>query len=129
MEAESVAFLVLAAHQVDSSQYTFNYVAGWAHQAKALDSDGPSIEEIVQATGQRVITAADQILNATRPGPSVTEVAVGALATEIEPKVDRALQPVPAMLAERPAARQGYLPSMEILPPLHSPDHGPTIGR
>lgn len=129
VEAESVAFLVLAAHQVDSSQYTFNYVAGWAHQAKALDPQGPSIEEIVQATGQRVITAADQILNVTRHGPSVTEVAVGSLAMEIEPKVDRALQPAPAMASERPASPQHVLPGMDMLPPLYSPDHGPTIGR
>lgn len=129
VDAESVAFLVLAAHQVDSSQYTFNYVAGWAHQARALDPEGPSVEEIVQATGQRVITAADQILNVTRPGPSVTEVAVGSLAMEIEPKVDRALSPVPAMASEQPASRQSLLPGRDKLPPQHSPDHGPTIGR
>jgi hypothetical protein len=122
VEAESVAFLVLAAHQVDSSQYTFDYVAGWAHQAKALEPEGRSVEEIVQATGQRVITAADQILNVTRPGPSVTEVAVGALAMEIEPKA-------PAMASEQPASGQGFLPGMDLLPPLHSPDRGPTIGR
>ena len=83
----------------------------------------------MQATGQRVITAADQILNVTRPGPSVTEVAVGSLAMEIEPKVERALQPVPAMASERPASRQHVLPGMDVLPPLYAPDHGPTIGR
>jgi len=99
------------------------------HKAKALAPDGPSIEEIVQATGQRVITAADQILNVTRPGPSVAEVAVGSLAMEIEPKVERALQPAPAMASERPASRQGVLPGMDVLPPVYSPDHGPTIGR
>lgn len=129
VEAESVAFLVTAAHGLDSSQYTFNYVAGWAHQAKAFDPEGPSIEEIVHATGQRVITAADEFLNVTRPGPSIAEVAVGALAMEIEPKVDRALQPVPAMASEKPASRQGFLPGMDAPPPLHSPGHGPTIGR
>jgi len=48
---------------------------------------------------------------------------------EIEPKVDRALQPVSAMASERPASRQGVLPGMDVLPPLYSPDHGPTIGR
>ncbi|MCA0308838.1 MAG: ArdC family protein [Actinobacteria bacterium] len=129
VEAESVAFLVTAAHGLDSSQYTFNYVAGWAHQAKALDPEGPNVEEIVQATGQRVVTAADQILNATRPGPSVTEVAVGSLALEIEPKVERALRPVQAMASDRPASSQGALPGMDMLPPLYNPEHGPTIGR
>ena len=129
VEAESVAFLVTAAHGLDSSQYTFNYVAGWAHQANALNPQGPSVEEIVQATGQRVVTAADQILNATRPGPSVTEVAVGALALEIEPRVDRALRPVPAMASDHPTTGQGALPGMDVPTPLYRHDRGPTIGR
>ena len=33
VEAESVAYVVAAAHQLDTSQYTFTYVAGWAAQA------------------------------------------------------------------------------------------------
>ena len=37
--AESVAYVVLQAHGVDSSQYTFNYVAGWATQSSG---DSPS---------------------------------------------------------------------------------------
>lgn len=128
VEAESVAFLLTAAHGLDSSQYTFNYVAGWAHQAKALDRDGPSVEEIVRATGQRVITAADQILNVTRPGPSVTEVAVGSLAMEIEPRVDRALRPVPAMASEQPSAGQARA-GVPLSLSFQSPQRGPTIGR
>ena len=131
VEAESVAFLLTAAHGLDSSQYTFNYVAGWAHQAKALDPDGPSIQEIVQATGQRVITAADQILTVTRPDPSATEVAIGSLAMEIEPRVSRALQPVSvrSIATEQPTPRRAARPGMDLQPPLAGPGHGPTIGR
>ena len=33
VEAESVAYMVTNAHGLDSSQYTFNYVAGWALNA------------------------------------------------------------------------------------------------
>ena len=126
VEAESVAFLVTAAHGLDSGQYTFNYVAGWAHQAAT--AEGPSIEEIVRATGQRVITASHQILTVTRSGPSIAEVAVGALAREIEPKIDHALQPAPALASERPAV-PAQRPGVAMQPPLYQPDLGPTIGR
>jgi len=71
VEAESVAFMVTAAHGLDASQYTFNYVAGWAHQAAT--PDGPSVEEIVKATGQRVIGATDRILQATQPAPTLVD--------------------------------------------------------
>ncbi len=81
VEAESVAFMVTAAHGLDSSQYTFNYVAGWAHQATT--PDGPSVEDIVKATGQRVITATDRILQATQPTPTLVEEALTDLAVQI----------------------------------------------
>ena len=64
VEAESVAHLVLQAHHGDTSQYTFNYVTGWAHQAPTADT---SVDDIVRATGQRVITAATRILSTTQP--------------------------------------------------------------
>lgn len=127
VEAESVAFLVVAAHGLDSSQYTFNYVAGWAHQAAT--ASGPSIEEIVRATGQRVITASDQILTVTRSGPTTAEVAVAALAHEIEPKVERALQPAPALASERPAPTIPNPAGRGAQPPPSQLTFGPTIGR
>ena len=71
VEAESVAFLVTAAHGLDASQYTFNYVAGWAQQASS--PEGASVEDVIKATGQRVITATDRILQAVRDLPKVCE--------------------------------------------------------
>ena len=64
VEVESVAYLVVQAHHADPSQYTFNYVTGWAHQAATADT---SVDDIVRATGQRVITTANRILNTTQP--------------------------------------------------------------
>ena len=86
VEAESVAFLVTAAHGLDSSQYTFNYVAGWAHQAAT--GDGPSVEDIVKATGQRVIGAADRILQATGPAPTLVDEALADLAMQVTRPLD-----------------------------------------
>lgn len=69
VEAEGVAFLVTAAHQLDSSQYTFSYVAGWAHQATP---PGGSVADVVRSTGQRVISTAAHILRTTQPSVDST---------------------------------------------------------
>ena len=61
--AESVAYMVTSAHGLDSGQYTFRYVTGWATQA----AGDTSPEQVVRATGHRVIDAADLILAHTRP--------------------------------------------------------------
>ncbi|MDZ7578431.1 MAG: ArdC-like ssDNA-binding domain-containing protein [Candidatus Nanopelagicales bacterium] len=55
LEAESVAFIVMSALGVDSSDYSFGYVAGWS---------GGSDEAIaaIKASGSRIQSAADQIL-------------------------------------------------------------------
>jgi len=95
VEAESVAFMVTAAHGLDASQYTFNYVAGWAHDAAT--PDGPSVEEIVKATGQRVIGATDRILQATQPTATLANDAVNDLTVD----VTRPLENV--RVADRPA--------------------------
>ncbi|MGF3957097.1 hypothetical protein ACQX8T_14845, partial [Staphylococcus aureus] len=60
--AESVAYLVTRAHGLDAGQYTFNYVAGWATQAVGRGSDTRTIDQVVKATGDRVIAAAHRIL-------------------------------------------------------------------
>ena len=86
VEAESVAFMVTAAHGLDASQYTFNYVAGWAHQAAT--PGGPSVEEIVKATGQRVIGATDRILQATQSAPTLVDEALADLAVQVGRPVD-----------------------------------------
>ena len=59
VEAESVAYLVTAACGLDSSGYTFPYVAGWAGQVS-----GQTAENVVRTTGQRVLATARDILTA-----------------------------------------------------------------
>lgn len=62
VEAESVAYLVTQAHGLDSAQYTFTYVAGWAAAAATPDK---SVAEVVAETGTRVVKAAHGILENT----------------------------------------------------------------
>lgn len=54
-----MAYVVLQAHGVDSSYYTFNYVAGWATQAAR---DSAAIDQMIHATGDRIIAAAHRIM-------------------------------------------------------------------
>lgn len=70
--AESVAYLVTRAHGLDASQYTFNYVAGWATEAAGRRGDTRSIDQVVKATGDRVISAAHRILAHTQPSTDAT---------------------------------------------------------
>lgn len=86
VEAESVAYLVAAAHGLNTSQYTFNYVAGWAHQAAT--SHGPSVEDIIKATGQRVISTADRILQTTQPAPTLADDALADLTVQVTRPLD-----------------------------------------
>lgn len=65
VEAESVAYLVAAAHGLDTAGYTFAYVAGWAH-------DTGDVEAALRTTATRVLTAARQILDETGADPSET---------------------------------------------------------
>jgi hypothetical protein len=62
VEAESTAFLVAAHVGVDTSDYTFGYVTGWAEQA--VSTTGKPPHEIVQATGARVVRAATELTTA-----------------------------------------------------------------
>lgn len=87
--AESVAFVVTRAHGLDSGQYTFNYVAGWASQAATPEH---GIEAVVAETGARVIAAADKILAHTKPADlevkAIDAVAEGlGLAVDAVPEV------------------------------------------
>jgi hypothetical protein len=59
-----VAYVVAAAHYLDTGQYTFNYVAGWAAQAATPEH---GIEAVVAESGARVIATADKILAYTEP--------------------------------------------------------------
>ena len=84
VEAESVAWLVTQAHDLDSSQYTFNYVTGWASQA----AGDLTTEQVVRATGQRVIDAVARILAHTHPEPTLAEEALVALEAAVDRKLD-----------------------------------------
>ena len=90
VEAESVAYAVLGAHGVDTSQYTFDYVAGWAARAA---TETTSIADVIVATGQRVIAAADRILSHTRPAQSLEDDLVDEWA--------RTAQPTPSIAATK----------------------------
>ena len=79
VEAESVAYMVTQAHGLNSAQYTFNYVAGWASQ---VATSGRGIDAVVAETGGRVITAADHILRHTHPGDLETSI-VDAAALDV----------------------------------------------
>ncbi|MGC3994725.1 MAG: ArdC family protein [Propionicimonas sp.] len=79
VEAESVSFTVVGAHGLDASQYTFRYVTGWATQA----SGDLTPEQVVRATGQRVIETADKILAHTLPDRSPSETALDALEADV----------------------------------------------
>ncbi len=85
VEAESVAYMVTNAHGLDSSQYTFNYVASWALNAVTEQRD---LADILRSTGQRVISAADVILQTTQPAPTITDTALNALESEIRVQTD-----------------------------------------
>lgn len=81
VEAESVAYMVTQAHGLDSGQYTFRYVTGWATQAAGDQTP----EQIVRATGQHVIEAADLILARTQPdAASPADEALHALEVDID---------------------------------------------
>ena len=62
VEAESIAFLTAAHVGLDTSDYTFGYVTGWAEEA--VRATGTAPHDIVQATGVRVVRAAATLTTA-----------------------------------------------------------------
>lgn len=64
VEAESVGYLVAAAHDLDSSADSFAYIAGWAH---ATANSPQAMQELISRTATRVLEAAHTILDATQP--------------------------------------------------------------
>lgn len=61
VEAESVAYVVTAAHSLDSSDYTIPYVAGWS----------AGNHELVAHAAERVLSTAKDILARTPPPPTL----------------------------------------------------------
>jgi DNA primase len=64
VEAESVAFLVAAINGLDTSAYSFPYIAGWAKD-----------DEAAKAAGTRVMATARKIVDAFTPAGSVAVAA------------------------------------------------------
>jgi antirestriction protein ArdC len=56
LEAESVAYVVCNELEIDSSSYSFGYVAGWA-------GGGPEATKAISACGQRIVKAARLIVD------------------------------------------------------------------
>ena len=73
VEAESVAVLVASAHGMDTAQYSFPYVAGWAQQ------QGTDIEATLRETAGRALSTAHRILDRLdRDNPAPLPVAEDA---------------------------------------------------
>jgi len=89
VEAESVAYLVGAAHGMDTTGYSLPYVATWA--------GGKDPAATVRATAERVVRTARTILDAlpTAHGPGGQPPAVGRA---VEP-VERRTCPTPVLTA------------------------------
>ena len=67
LEAESVAFIVCANHGINSDDYSFGYVTGWA-------GGGDEARDAIKTSGARIQRAADSILTAMG-GEEMEEVA------------------------------------------------------
>ena len=95
VEAESVAYVIGAAHGLDTSGYTIPYVAGWA----SADLD------LIRGTAERVLSTARQVLALAPPSPAfeMHDGSDGSRTLEPAPRT-----PVVAVLdgAERPITRQ-----------------------
>ena len=118
VEAESVAYMVTSAHGLDSGQYTFRYVTGWASQA----AGDTSPEQVVRATGQRVIDAADLILAHTRPETvRRADEALQAMEAGIDRTINTGWEPVRSPEVSG-AAR-------DRMAPRRAPDHALAVRR
>jgi len=95
------------AHGVDSSQYTFDYVAGWAQQA--VDA-GHTVEDMVRQTAERVVATANKILTRTLPQTDLATQAVDALGAQVVPD--------PATIAPT-VARDRTAPALQQAPIRH----------
>ena len=74
VEAESVAFLVTSAHGMDTGQYSFPYVAGWAQHS------GGDIEATLRQSAGRALTTAHRILDRLdRKNPDQADLAEDAI--------------------------------------------------
>jgi DNA primase len=73
VEAESVAYLIAADAGLDTADYTFAYVAGWA-------AETGDVEAALRASAARVLATAHQVLEATAAELAAPEPAADQLA-------------------------------------------------
>ncbi len=78
--------LVTKAHGLDSGRYTFGYVAGWADRALHSAPEGTTLADVVTETGSRVVTAADTVLQTTKPARPIDQLST-AVATQVEKSI------------------------------------------
>ncbi|MGB8021806.1 MAG: ArdC-like ssDNA-binding domain-containing protein [Candidatus Nanopelagicales bacterium] len=74
VEAESVAYLVAAHHGLDTSGYTFAYIAGWAGRD----------DHAVTATAGRVLSAARSLIAVTDPDTTTRDTVPDAVAARVD---------------------------------------------
>ena len=122
VEAESVALMIGAAHQMDTSDYTIPYVSTWAARV-----DGKEPVEVVKATGERVRKTAlaildqldtAQVSNGTPPGldrdaPRRDQPAPEHSATATRRTSGQAFEPLPEQGA-RPAPTGSAVAGREL---------------
>lgn len=111
VEAESVAFMVLASQHLDTAEYTFPYLAHWASSAAGQDE----LVAAVRDTGNRVIAASRAIISRLEPAEHVAAEQAAALAARAEQSVQALTDAAP--VAQHPTA----------LPPIFT-DPGRELG-
>ncbi|MGB4646113.1 MAG: hypothetical protein WBH82_00930, partial [Arcanobacterium sp.] len=82
VEAESTAFLVASAHGLDTSEYTFPYVAGWS---------GGDVE-LIKSTATTVVSQAQKILEVTQPERDLDIDRMKEIRASAETNLERARQ-------------------------------------
>jgi DNA primase catalytic core len=104
VEAESVAYLTLAAHGVATGSYSFPYVDNWAFAL--ADAEHVPMADIVARTGRRVLGAAHSIIEATESTetPNAAEIALATRASLAGGKTET-LREETEVRAEAPAPR------------------------
>ncbi|GAB3917603.1 hypothetical protein GCM10027613_18220 [Microlunatus endophyticus] len=104
VEAESVAYLTLAAHGVATDSYSFLYVANWAFGL--ADAEHVPMADIVARTGRRVLGAAHTIIEATGSTeiPNAADIALATRASLAAEKTET-LREETEVRAEPPVER------------------------
>jgi len=95
VEAESVAFMVLASQGLDTADYTFPYLARWA----AAAADQEAMVAAVRDTGNRVIAASRDIIGRLEPAEHIDADQAADLATRTQQSVQTLTDAAPVVRA------------------------------